>query len=155
MAQHGDYEALRLLALKARVKPDLTDLHRFVARWYSKEFHTPLHVVFTLPIDDLWRAYFEEQFAEMEQIDIEQEVAIALETPEQREKRLSEEGQENQAEDAFAALAEAANAASKAKTAADALVESVNKTKDLPPDINVDFVSPDEMERIISGKSIR
>lgn len=157
---HGDYEALKILALKSRVKPDLNDLHRFVARWYSKEFFTPLHIVYTLPVEELWQTYYEEMFANMEQVDLEQEIELALESPQEREKRLAREKDESASEDAFLALAEAANAASKAKSASDAMIEQLAKTKlpvmgEEPPDIDINFVSPQELDDIISGKSVR
>jgi hypothetical protein len=67
------YEAARLMALHAVVshkkrQNDLVDLEypmRKIFRWYSRTFFTPLHVVDTLPLDDVLQAYWEVQYEEM------------------------------------------------------------------------------------------
>jgi hypothetical protein len=38
---------------------------RYISRWYSEKFHTPLHVVDTLPRHDVLLAYYESVFGEM------------------------------------------------------------------------------------------
>jgi hypothetical protein len=40
---------------------------RYISRWYSKEFSTPLHVVDTLPRHDVLLAYYESMYSEMKE----------------------------------------------------------------------------------------
>lgn len=55
---------------------------RQIFRWYSKTFSTPLHQVVELPLEDVLRAWYEEEFEGMKEEDLEQVV---------RERAISEE----------------------------------------------------------------
>jgi hypothetical protein len=56
--------ALQIIALKEVLsKTPSSDFQtRMVCRWYSKTFHTPLHIVESLPEFDVLQAYFEDQY---------------------------------------------------------------------------------------------
>lgn len=159
-------EALRLIALKGAVKPDAESNVRYVMRWYSKTFHTPLHVVEAeIPLEDLWLAFFEERYHNYDPETLEEEVAKLLETPEQRKEREMAEESEKAAETEFVKLAEQANqvkkkvdeAAEKMKLAAGML--STNNLPEtqrgilepLEPDIQMEFVDDADMEKLLSG----
>lgn len=61
------FKALRLIALK-EVAAEVSSADyalRKVFRWYSKEFHTPLHQVDEIPIDDILRHYYEYNFEQL------------------------------------------------------------------------------------------
>jgi primosomal protein N' len=62
-----DIEQLKQIALANVASPTSEYYYRMICRWYSKTFHTPLHVVFTLPIQDIFLAYFEEGYEMMDE----------------------------------------------------------------------------------------
>jgi hypothetical protein len=64
-----DLKELKEIALANVVDPNSEYFYRFICRWYSKTFHTPLHEVFTLPFQDVALAYFEEGYEMMEEED--------------------------------------------------------------------------------------
>jgi len=170
-------EALRIIALRGAVKPDWASNERFVMRWYSKTFHTPLHMVYDLPLSDIWLTYFEELYKSADQEFLDEEVAKLFETPEQRAERERLENAEKVSEYEFAKMSEQAaaknkanleNLAQKTKVIKDLIpkmeeladqfkVESLSETQPEPlnqplePDIEMEFVDPDEMEKILSG----
>lgn len=77
--------ALRDVLLTRRRMPDEVSPDyavRKIMREYSKKFHTPLHVVYELPIEHVLRAYYEEVFEDLEDADLESEA---------REMRMTEE----------------------------------------------------------------
>lgn len=60
--------------LRAIRRQALVDVHRgtdpgyvlrYVFRWYSEKFHTPLHEVDDLPMEDVFRAFYEVRYEEM------------------------------------------------------------------------------------------
>jgi hypothetical protein len=59
------HEAIQCSALLAVLEPDSEALTRQVQRGYSKFFCTPLHVVKTLPIEDVYQAYWEQIFSDL------------------------------------------------------------------------------------------
>jgi HEPN domain-containing protein len=62
------YKALRVLALAEVIKdnPSAQYSLRRVFRWYSKEFHTPLHIVEELPTHDVLTHYYESHYEGLE-----------------------------------------------------------------------------------------
>ncbi len=89
--------AIRLAALRAvlnqRVrdpKPDPEYFMRYVMRWYSKKFFTPLDQVEQLPLEDILQAYYEERFEEMDDDHLEKERIDVLKTDEDLEKEARE-----------------------------------------------------------------
>lgn len=65
-----DLKELKEIALANVSDPTTEYFYRYVCRWYSKTFHTPLHVVFTdIPPSDILLAYFEEGYETMDEDD--------------------------------------------------------------------------------------
>ena len=96
------FEAVRWVALRLVVDskkkdpkyPDPNFQLREIFRWYSQRFHTPLHTVEELPLEDVLTAYYETTFAEMEEEELERYVRESLKTEEDRleeERRAAEE----------------------------------------------------------------
>jgi hypothetical protein len=159
------FDALNLIALKGATKPDAESNLRFVTRWYSKTFHTPLHVVANdVPIEDIWLAFFEERYHGMPPEELQTYVSMALETPEERRARIDAEENEAAADEAFARQAEAA---AKAKPVPIVPVhnpaELLSQVPSLPettlpvvePDVEITFqeVDPEEMAALLEGSS--
>jgi hypothetical protein len=153
------YEALRLVALQGAYKPDAESNVRYVMRWYSKTFHTPLHEVYDLPLEDVWLAFYEERYQALEKEDLEDEVSKALESPEARNEREMEDEAEKASALEFAKMSEAMNKVAKT---VDKVKETLGAMKTpeatLPPaapvveeGIDMQFVDPEEMERLLSG----
>lgn len=89
------FQAIRLRALKAVLHPDREYLIRRTLRWYSKTFHTPLHVVEEMPVEDVIVAYYEEQYAQMSEDQLAAEKEELLTPDEVRTARIiAEEAEE-------------------------------------------------------------
>jgi hypothetical protein len=115
MARDPDLDLLkatRLLAFAAVEKRDADYLLRYILRWYSRTFATPLHEVDALPLEDVLEHYFECQAEDMEDEDKDEVLARLIETRSERLEREAKEAEEAVADDAFykATLAEAAAA---------------------------------------------
>lgn len=82
------FSSLRLLAIRAVQKPDADSNLRYIHRWYSKTFHTPLHIVSELDPEDVLTAFYETTYEDMEDNERNQEIAELLETDAERTKRL-------------------------------------------------------------------
>lgn len=89
------HTAIRLRALRAVLRPDDAYHLRVVMRWYSKTFFTPLREVEELPLEEIWQAYYEEQYANMSDVELDHVKAELLTTDEQRyEQIVAEEAEE-------------------------------------------------------------
>lgn len=158
------FDALNLIALGRAVKPSGESNLSFVARWYSKTFHTPLHVVINdLPIEDIWLAFFEERYQGMPRGELQEYIDLALETPEERNARIAAEEAEEAGNRAFEEMS--AKASQKPVVTAPvtnpaSLLSQVpglpeTKAEALPerlePDIEMTFVDSSEMERLLDG----
>lgn len=101
-------KALQLRALR-HVVLDTKDREyylRHIFRWYSKTFHTPLHIVSTLPLVDVLTAYFEERFEDMDEDERHEELVRLTETDEERRAREAAiEAEKNEADDYAARVA--------------------------------------------------
>lgn len=84
-------EAVKAKALRAVLQPDGEYHGRYVRRWYSRTFHTPLHIVEDLPMLDLFEHFYECQYEEMDPEKRKNALDIILETEEQRKHRMLEE----------------------------------------------------------------
>lgn len=85
-------QSLQIVALEAVLRPDWEATYRYISRWYSTTFHTPLHLVDDLPIAEVLQHYFEAAYERMDEAKL-RDVAIEIsESPE--EKRLRESGEE-------------------------------------------------------------
>ena len=80
---------------------------RHVYRWYSAKFATPLHTVHQLPFTDIFTAYFEDQFEQLDSEDLEAERQLIIETAGQRQARIEALEAEESSERDFADFADA------------------------------------------------
>ncbi len=110
-------DGIRARALLAVLRPDQEANLRHIFRWYSRTFHTPLHEVDDLPVEEILLHWFEAQFEDMEEPEW-QMLLRALTTP---PKVLEAE------EDAAAALL-MASSARRAKSKKKGPEDPLNKT---------------------------
>lgn len=61
-------------------EPEVYNL-RYIFRWYSVTFHTPLHVVEQLPIEDILQHYYETQYEELDPVQRKTEIEHLLLSP--------------------------------------------------------------------------
>jgi len=80
-------KAIRLVALRNVIRQDGHYILRYIQRWYSKTFATPLDQVDDLPLEDVLMAYFESYYEEMKEEERAKEIETLLETEEQRQAR--------------------------------------------------------------------
>jgi hypothetical protein len=81
------YDALKLLALRAVMKPDGDAHFRSICRWYSITFHTPLHMVEEIPEEDILIAYYEKTYEDMEDPERQELLKVLLETEEEKKAK--------------------------------------------------------------------
>lgn len=118
-------DGVRTRALAAIMDPTHEDSLMGVFEWYSKEFHTPLHIVQNeLPLDDVLSAYFRSVYKVMPPEERHNLAIWLLETPEERAARFSEDKKND---DDFIRQAQAAN--SKKVTPAEAAFARMKKAR--------------------------
>lgn len=92
MSWHTWMNDIQVLSMRSVVKGDESEyLLRHIFRWYSKEFSTPLHVVETLPLEDVIRAYWEVEYEGMAPEEREIEIHRLVEDEEKLRQRKREE----------------------------------------------------------------
>ena len=174
---------LRALAntlLDPKDNPDV-EAHflRNVFRWYSKEFNTPLHQVIELPLVDVMLHYYECQYENMEEPQLEAERLRLTETEEDREAR--EKAEKDDSDEVAALIEEIAQhererlakrdgktGIGAGKTPGLALSDSVNRPKDPKPlkeavlneaesipVLKMVFEDPESFDLDISGDSLK
>ena len=87
---------LKLLAIHAVVEDTSDYALRKIMRWYSREFCTPLDAVESLPLEDILQHWFESQYEDREEADLQAEIDRLLIS----EDKLTEMKREEDAEDA-------------------------------------------------------
>lgn len=117
-----DIKLLKEIALANVADPDSAYFYRYVCRWYSKTFHTPLNKTYSLPSQDVFMAYFEEGYEAMDDEDRTLEMMKTID-PDYDEK-------EEEAVDEFISLIEAEEQNKRAKKSIN--TASVKKTE--PPE---------------------
>lgn len=154
-------------------EPDSDYWLRKIFRWYSHYFATPLHEVEDLPLVDVLRAWYEQAYEDMEEQDLDQLVA-RMSIPEAKQRELDREEDrlkslefedmqdaevQNAKIDAMHRMGDAVvttgNALSNmiremraAGGKESSLVGTTRKMPSkLPPDIRMQFVDPEELER--------
>lgn len=160
------FGAVRLCALQNVLNPDTAYRLRQILRWYSKTFHTPLPEVEELPLEYVLEHYYESTYEEMDEDARDDERKELLMTDEQRSTLERQEISDADEADEFARIV-------KEEEAAKANLTDVNLKKDdnpliplpplqkgelgqgntveLPPDIQMNFVDPDDFERELEG----
>jgi hypothetical protein len=155
-------------------EPDRAATIRSILRWYSKTFHTALHVVEDLPLEDVLTAYYESTYEDLEDEQRAKEIAELLETDEERVARLrrqdeeraeafdfarftEEEERKKEAKKRMADLNPKENQRFVKKEAPETSLPKPMKTtplkdvKELPPDIEMKFVSDEAFEQELEG----
>lgn len=161
------FQAIRVLSLRHVIKEnDLDYTMRRIYRWYSKTFHTPLHVVEDLPVEFILQNYWEAQYEDMDDQSLDHEVKTLTKTPE--ETRAEDKAwDEQQAEEVEFAKMAGTDIGKKDGKIADlkpipikglvpesqtqqsstemtmekigAVTEILNNIKELPPDVHMTF----------------
>lgn len=91
-----DFNAIRTIALRNVIKADSESyLLRKVFRSYSIKFSTPLHQVSDLPLEDVFLAFFEDLFENMDKADLENERLDVIETEEEIVARQKQEDRDD------------------------------------------------------------
>lgn len=167
------YDALKLLALRAVMKPDSDAHFRSICRWYSITFHTPLHLVDDLPEEDILVAYYEKTYEDMEDPDREELLKVLLETEEEKKAKARRKDIEEAEAFEFTQRLAAEERARVAKgklvevkpverkpsmlSAADRRESRLPQEKPavpfekLEPDVNVKFMSEADFEKELEG----
>jgi hypothetical protein len=100
---YDEIDAIRIRALRAVWKPDHDSALRRIFRWYSEKFHTPLHRVQDLPMEEVLMHWYEVHYEQLEPDERHNLAIHLLETPEERRRRESED---KKSEDEFVRLTE-------------------------------------------------
>ena len=82
-----DLKALKILCMHGVVHEPGEYSLRYIFRWYSREFSTPLTEVEDIPLEDVMRHYFESRYEDLEEEDREKEIERLL-MPEEKLARL-------------------------------------------------------------------
>lgn len=169
------YQALRLVAMRAVVRPDREYLIRRIIRWYAKTFSTPINVVEEMPLDRVLLDFYEEKYAEMSEEERETEISELIATEDERYAQMMAKDAEEADLFEFERLMEAEDR-EKAKRSAERrkkkaegkiaetqpqlgpVVERELPQHDLPqlpgelpPSITMSFMAPEEFERELDG----
>lgn len=164
------YEAIRINALYEVLKPSTNYYFRRVARWYSKTFHTPLYMTYKLPIEHILQEFYEERYENMEEEDRNAEVSDLVETDEQKRERLLIEDADKADDFEFIKMSEELNKKTKKtkgkkmsevsefskipeefRSLTKTLKDASEKLKEDLPDIDIDFASDSDFEKMIDG----
>lgn len=94
-------KALRINAFHAVKYRDSEYVLRFIKRWYSKTFSTPLEEVDDIPVEDLLTHFFEERYQDMDDEDLDHELMLLTETDAERKVREDKERQDAADDDEF------------------------------------------------------
>ncbi len=129
---------------------------RHLQRWYSRRFHTPLHLVPTLPLADILQAFWEVHYEEMDDTDRAEERQRLIETREARSARLAQEARDSQATESL--LAQMGEEAKTTKKIVDLKIpEQVPvKTRERIPEVGLPSVPPPDLpERLPENISMK
>jgi hypothetical protein len=129
-----ELHAIALDAMRAVMNGDEEYQTRRILRWYSREFHTPLHVVEDLPLEDVYRQFFESNFEGLSEQKRLKRAAELTETDEERAARAVEEQHvEEENDDFMAALAKHTKEKAPAKEKLKAPTQKPTALKDVQP----------------------
>ena len=160
-------DALQVLAFRDVLLKSPEYRVRSIQRWFSTTFNTPLLTVQNdIPLTVILQHYFETQFENAEPEELEETRKLLLETDGQRHARLMAEDAEAAGnEEIHRLLEEEAQKLSTKKNPGAPIVPSVvhppgiipesrlpdTFSKEIPPDIEMKFVSPEELERSLES----
>lgn len=95
------FDVLQLRAAAAVLAPDREAWVRYVCRWFSREFNTPLDEVYDLPLEFVVINYFEAAVESMDEEQRHEYLSELVLTDEQRAKLRGEEVRAVSSDDAF------------------------------------------------------
>lgn len=144
-------EAVKARALLTVVKPETDNEYfaRYVRRWYSRTFHTPLHDVEKLPMLDLFEHYYEVTFEEMEYEERMNAIGNLLMTEEEkRSVSLEEASDDVGARELLEQIAKENQIAPVEQVTPNSIKESnlPNVKTELPPNIELRFVPESDLD---------
>lgn len=172
MAKYDWHRSICILAYNSVLKSDDRDYNlRRIFRWYSEKFHTPLHKVDSLPLEDVLTHYYESIYEAMSEEDLEQAKDELLETEVQATARIRLEHEEKTEADEYAKLVEKEENLKKTKPldqikpGSDTTIAPIRdvgkqpfKTKEvalpiskIEPEIHMTFMDPEDFEREIES----
>lgn len=89
---------LKIMAMYSVIEEPSEYNIRYIFRWFSREFSTPLHVVETLPLEDVLTHYYECLYEDLSHEDRRAAIDRLLMTPEQlAARRRAEDAEEAEA----------------------------------------------------------
>lgn len=150
---------LKILAAHSVVKKDPDYLLRNLFRWYSVKFATPLHIVETIPLEDILQHYYEVQYEECNEVELERELINLLEDENSLKSRQREEDLKEAEDFEFAMITKAEEKSKKSKQKpavsldkakqiergyVDPKPVTLSSLKQIPPDITLNFIDSDE-----------
>lgn len=127
--------AVQADSLHAVLEEDADWEVRQVLRWYSRTFHTPLHEVEELAPEDVFRAWFETRYEQMDRSELIDHARLIIETPKERADRIEREKQTEDDDLAFLEAALKADAAKEAKRKSKKLVTTSLPSPKAPPKV--------------------
>jgi hypothetical protein len=133
-------KAIRICAVGAVKEKDSDYVMRYIFRWYSREFHTPLHVIDELPLEEVLTHFFECRFENMDDEEIEEAVAKLIETRAERTLREAKEKAEAEEDDEF--YKDTLVQAKKLKAKSDARKANPSLDSPIDPDIGRPLLLP-------------
>jgi hypothetical protein len=142
-------EAIRLIALRDVIKGGTEYSLRYLYRWYSKTFATPLAEVYDLDLHDLLQAFFEEKFEGMEPDALEETREELLLTEAQRAEEAAKMTADARAEAELLEMSrQETQGLEKLTAAAPVTLEELGP---LPENTKLEFIPDDEFEALTSG----
>lgn len=165
----SSFKAIQVLAAEAVKERDPEYLERYIMRWYSKTFFTPMSQVAEIPLQEIYQHFFEEYYENLQSEDDEKfakEIAELIETDEERQTRLKAEAAEELAAQQLIKASEVQNASiagikdgEKPKGPKPKLKGTDNQgammpeSIELPPDVDIQFALAEDFEKMINGLS--
>ena len=154
------FDAIRTIAMRDVVEGTSAYNIRYILRWYSKTFYTPLRDAEMIPLNDVFCHFFESRYEEMSEEDREAEIFDLLLSEDEKDKQLKEQEAEEDEADLFAAEAQEEDSSKKPETMADLAAKitepnvDINEKEDkiedeVPksmPGIEMTFVDEDTFE---------
>lgn len=92
------YKDIQIMALADVINETDEFVMRRIMSWYSQTYHTPLHVVETLPFVEVLRWYYEDTFNDLGEFEREEKIRELTETDKDRETRELKELQDKESE---------------------------------------------------------
>lgn len=163
------FKAIRVLAAEAVKERDEDYLERYIMRWYSKTFFTPMAQVYEIPFEEILQAFFEEYYEKLDEEELDKEIQELVETDEERKTRLLELAAEELMAQQLIKASEIQNQSlaqtqlqdPKHKAPPKKPMKGTDKqgsmmpetATPLPPDIEMEFILEEDFNKLINGLS--